>query len=598
MDRRLLLALGITSLGIASLLGFSSTPPLGTLVINEVCLGSPGPAFVEIRNLSASPQSLAAVTLETSQGVFSLSDVTPTLPAGAYFVVSESSVQNAGISPDGLSKCFASHILDQMVDTVLLKRSGQLQDAMSYGTQVDTSARYNAAVNAHEFTAGQFVNINGEFEFTSIGRSGNSADTNNLASDWRTHGGINACRQSAGDPNTAIFAGEDCSVSRLQAFINEALRNVYGISVTSASHANYIGDANSTATHTFDVTNTDFGTRTIVGSATHDFTPSSSPGVGDYSIHNNGSFTDGTLTFSITLDEQRTGNVSTLSMTASVAAPNGVTYPYTESQTYTRSGVRGNYSVAHTRTSTAWDGVQRNVTSTETITWSLSAGVINSTASAVSITADFPPAATSPYSYTSWVQAGSQSPMPNAVYTSETTTFNSVTQVTNGVLTMNFSNYNISHGTYGSATHTNMVFTSSMSGSTLSASYTYDFNGPLGTTHFSTQTTGNYDSLTGDISLHGNFYKDGQLVSSTDSYIDPKLWGWLKKTLQWAGNIVCTAVVGSVCYLGTCAAIAAGAGLTAGTGGAGAPAGVAIIMFTVGMCATATAATCILLWPD
>ncbi len=573
----------------------AAPPP--SIVINEVHVGGVGVPFIELRNLSSKAQSLAGMTIESSQGSVSLG-VAPSIPAGGYFVIARTPASEAGLTPDGWTLRVGSPFLHVTKDTLLLKSGGQILDAVSYGTTRDTSSRYNAAVSAGQFLSGQFVNISSCFTQCTIGRKASSADTNNLATDWDLHGGANSFNASPLVANAATLSGEKDTVQHFQQIFNQGLVNGLGFNVTYADHALFLAGNPSTTQHSFHIEAGSLGTYTLTGAGSDQFVPLSN---GQYDIVSQGSFADGAFKVLASITERVRTNSQSRSVALTVITAAGDQFDYIEDATYAYTGSWGAYSIDHVRTVQAWDGVTRTTNSTQSMNWNPSLAEVTMLSSTVKLSRDFPANPPSIADYSAWVAGGGIGQAPNAPYTTEKVDYQCVGSLTGSSLKLSYPLYTIDHGAYGSAIQDNtLLMASALSPTDGIVSYSYDFVGPtMANVEQVVNTSLSLPSF--DFALNGELLIDGASLATFSQYIDPLRGPALAQEgggfWSWVGWGLCTAVTGAACAIGT-TATAVGTGLaTITTWGAATPTMIAGTGAAAGACAVASTYVGNSLWP-
>jgi hypothetical protein len=575
----------------------SSDDAVGGLVINEVHVGGLGTPFIELRNLSSKAQALSTVTIESSQGVISLASAPP-VPAGGFFTIARSPASAAGLTPDGRTLLVGSALLHVMKDTLLLKDSSQIVDAVSYGTTRDTSARYSAAVGAGQFGAGQFVNTSSCYTQCTIGRKASSSDSNNLGVDWDLHGGANSFNASPGEPNAASLTAEKDTVQHFQEIFNQALVNGIGFDVQYADHLQFTAGNPSTTQHEFHVDAGTFGLSVLSGASTDQFVALSN---GQYDLVSQGVFQDGSLMISASITERVRTHSHSRSVALSIVTDQGDQYDYSEDAESTYTGAWGAYSIAHERTVIAWDGISRTTTSTQSIGWNPALAEVTTLSSTVKLSRDFPANPPSIVDYANWVAGGGVGQSPNAPYTTEKIDYQCVGSLTGSSLKLVYPTYSIDHGQFGSAVQNNTLLVATPTSATDTVvTYGYDFVGP---TNASVEQTiqASIDFATLDIALNGEMFLNGASLATFSQYIDPLrgpaavqgggVWAWVK----WGAA---TFVTGAACALGT-TATAIGTGLaTVTTWGATTPLMLGGTGAAAGACAVASTAVGNSLWPN
>jgi hypothetical protein len=573
---------------------WSAPIPARSLVINEINVGGSARQFIEVRNSSTRLQSLSGMTLETSQGSFALDGAAP-LGAGACFFLFRAASGQDGFGPGGRSLGIEGPVAHVMQDTVLLKKGGTILDAVSYGTTRDTSARYNAAVQAGQFVNGSFVDTSTCYTSVNLGRSGQSADTNSLASDWALHGGANSYNLSPGTPNTATLKAEKDIVRHIQAILSQVFVNALGMNVTYADHG-FLGGSPPATDHSFWIDGPDFGAHVLQGRIVDRFV---ALGNGQYDIVSTGILADDLLSLELAITDSVRTTAESRSIAVTLVAPTGDAYTYTEDESSVFSGSWGNHQIVHMRTVTGWDGIKRVTSFTQSLAWPANQPEVTSATSSVSLTRDFPANPPSFTDYITWVQNGSQGMPPNAPYTTETIDFVSNISGAPGSVTVDFPSYTIDHGAFGSAVQDNCKLTLIQTAPyQVSGSYVYDFAGPI-SAHVENQVIATMDPGSQDVAIDGTFLLDDADVVAFRHYIDPiRPPAALGGFFEWVGWGVATFVTGAACGIGT--AIATGTTVVVGTVtlGTGVPAGAVGIGATAGACATATTFVGNSLWPD
>lgn len=530
------------------------------VILNEVVVGTL--EYIELYNPTNVAKPVNGLVLKTSYGVFGLGDVMNTLAPRQHLLLLRGRPEEARTSSDPavMIKIVGAPILGAMGDTVVLEtRTGTVLDAMSYGVTADTSALYRRAVTANQFPNGQFVDIGQEFTEVMIGRRGNSGDSNNLTADWALHGGANSYVATPLGRNNEVVGGDVYSIKAVQSRVNELFLNTYFANVTTASCSGYAGtDASSTATHAFAIDSSEFGNVLFTGPVSWNFQGGAN---GDYTIHYQGSMQSFPAAYQLDIDvaESRVGGNSTITLDADLfdVGPGGTHRPYHEVVTLGRTGVRGSYSIAQSRTLVDWFGVPRSTSVDQTIQWNVVGGQLASSASGVRIVRDYP-------TLPNRVWSG-----PNPVFTTETLTYSSLAQATSTGAEVVFPSYQSDFGGYGVADHQNarIDFVADLSNRRISvvrtADITYpDANGWL--TRMNITANATQEPATGNIAIDGHLLESGNEYFTFTGFIDPpagvrkwptwgEVWEGTKTAGKWVGHAAATIVTGGVCAVATTA---------------------------------------------
>lgn len=578
------------------------------LAINEINVGGPGAFFVEIVNNSGQTQDLGSILIQSSQGVLSLSSAPPLAP-GEYFIVnrgegtgpySNSSIDSpilGSLSPAGDSMSFSQPLMHVMKDTVVLRDGDMIIDAVSYGTSKDDSALYNEAVAAGEFAPGTFVDTSFSYSSVNLGRNGSSADTNLLSDDWALHGGADSFNISPGAANVKSFTSEKEVVRHFQTIMNQGLVNGLGINVTYADHSNFGGSFPLTTDHSFTTDSPEFGQHVLAGPSVDYFVPTVN---GQYDIYSYGTFTDGSLMVTGLFIETVRTQFQSRYVSLVVTLANGDQYEYTEGEAFTYTGTWGDYVVDQTRTVTAWDGIERSTASNQKISWDPKMAEVTSMTTETAISRDYPANPPMITAYQAWVDNGSVGLSPNAPYTTEIINFVSSSSLNASGVVIDFDNYTIDHGAFGSAVQENCSITMTRTGfSSIEATNSYFFNGPV-PTEVSQQVNVSIFFPSEDMSIQGVYSHDDVAVATFNQYIDPVRCASLRGEpgfWSWVGWGLATAVTGAACAVGTTITATATGLATVTTLGAATPGMVMGTGAVGGLCATASTAVGNGLWP-
>lgn len=547
-------ALGLPSAGMPW-----APPPLR---INEVGIG--GLEYVELFNGGSSALSLSGCRLTTGSGTISFADVTQLIPAGGYYVLARTGPADVGVSndPSVPLKTVSVPLTGLLSDTVLLETSaGAVIDAVAYGSSAPLGALYSKALAAGQFTSGQFVSLANEYGSVALGRNAQGRDTNSLAADWTTHGGVDGYCGSPCAVNRGIPAGASETVKMVQARLNQVLMNVYGCDVTNASHVGASGsDGNSSAIHTLHVQSPTLGLLKLTGLLSYKFQGAAG---GDYTIRLLGALQDAAAGVQLDVDvrDQKIGASQTLTLTVNLKNLTGALTqrPYSETVVLAGSGARGNHTLSQTRSLTDWFLITRSTAATQSIRWVLAGGVLQSVASDASIQRDWP------------IVPNVPGGTPNPPYTTERLTFASTCTPRDDGFDLKFGAFQSDFGSFGIADHRNagLSVTVDDSGSHVSAVRVADvtYPSPAGfTTAMRIQTDLTIDPQSGNVASDTQLYDGPQLLGSLQGFIDPpaqgsgwkRLLGELVGHAKWLGHVAATVISGSACAVATSAVPASG----------------------------------------
>ncbi len=344
------------------------------LTISEV---SPGPmlSYIEIHNGSTVSISLDGFSLESASGSFQLGGLPDALDPAEYFVLLQGHPVEVGVSPDPLVPCIivAEPTCGVLADTILLRDpKGSVVDALAYGVVADTSNRYQAAVDAGQFSAGSFVDVGAEFEQLVLGRNAQNLDTNHL-SDWSTGGGADALVGSPFGPNSTVPEGEDLWVEAFQGYFSKTIsQEYYGFRVVTGSFSNFIGDAAaSTVAHSITVNGPIFGSADVVLTGTVD-NRLTYLAQGRYATECEGKLFDSTATYGVEFRFRReVGGARDVTVISAKVQSGTTVYPFDLEVLREFTGQRGTYDESITRTLLMWSGTPKISAGSQAVQWSL-----------------------------------------------------------------------------------------------------------------------------------------------------------------------------------------------------------------------------------
>jgi len=570
-----------------------------TLVLNEVGLG-PAYTYVELYNASGAELSLEGWSLESARGTFALAGAPAPLEAGGYLVVARGHASEVGFSvaaggaggAGGIGWFVDDPVVAVDRDTLLLLHQGGVVDAVSYGLERDTSARYDLAVAAGQFADGSFVDVSAEFGEVALGRRADALDRDDLGRDWSPHGGADALVGSPMGRNDAMPAGEAFAVKLFQEALQQTMANsYYGTDVLTAAYGGFAGGGlASSALHGFLVSGPDLGEQVLLtGTVSFHCTLL---GEGSYELWTAGTLSSpGGDTIELELSQlvERCGSSQRIDALLRPAGAEAL--PYVEETELLWEGTRGDARLGLSRETTGWTGFTRTTEATTDVDWLFDGGAVTEARFATHLERDWPATDRPAASSDPWLP-----------FTTETIDYAAVATPHASGSVVSFPSYSASYGSYGEAHWLGLTMT--QEGDPLAASLvgctTADVVYQGSTTAL--EVRGEVVASRGGrlIEWTHDYFDGPSLLDATRGAVDPPADGWrdkLRRGVGWCTRRAMTGVVGAGCALATTVVGGAGGITSVASLGTATPVALGGTALTAGACTVVTAGAYELLAP-